>query len=340
MDRLVSFSFSCRELSRVIAIGCILAGSLFSQIDTGAIVGTVRDASGAPIPGAKVTVTNKATNQLLDTKTNDVGEYVFNVLHPGVYTLRSSVNGFKTQEFADVQVDVQSRVLRDFSLQVGNVTETLEVQSIAPLLDTQSADVGGVVNEQQISDLPLNGRRYSDLALLEAGTFKAPNNEVANSAPDRFSSNGNLETQNYFSLDGVSNNSGSTNLQEGSVQMVQPPPDALQEFRLQTRTYSAEFGNSAGAVVNATIKSGTNQFHGDLWDFLRNNVLDANTYFNNAGGVPIGHFSQNQFGGSFGGPIVKNRTFFSILKDCSPGKPKANTAPSLRHSCNKATSAN
>jgi hypothetical protein len=275
-------------------------------------VGTVLDASGAPIPNVTVSVTNKATNQIFDTKTNGVGEYAFNVLNPGTYTVRASVSGFNAQEFIDVQVDVQSRVLRDFALQVGNVTQTMEVQSTAPLLDSQSADLGGVVDEQQIVDLPLNGRRYSDLALLEAGTFKAPNNEVANAAPDRFSSNGNLETQNYFALDGISNNSGSTNLQEGSVQIVQPPPDALQEFRLQTRTYSSEFGNSAGAVVNASIKSGTNQYHGDLWEFLRNNVLDANTFFNNSGGVPIGHFSQNQFGGTFGGPIIKNKTFFFV----------------------------
>ncbi len=299
-------------IGRALTLCCLLGTLAFSQIDTGAIVGTVRDSSGAAIPNASVSVTNKATNQVLDTKTNSVGEYAFNVLHPGVYSVKASVSGFNTQEFADVQVDVQSRVLRDFALQVGNVTQTLEVESTAPLLDSQSAELGGVVNEEQIVDLPLNGRRYSDLALLEAGTFKAPNNEVANAAPDRFSSNGNLETQNYFALDGISNNSGSTNLQEGSVQIVQPPPDALQEFRLQTRTYSSEFGNSAGAVVNASIKSGTNQFHGDLWEFLRNNKLDANTFFNNSGGVPIGHFSQNQFGGTFGGPVIKNKTFFFV----------------------------
>jgi hypothetical protein len=284
----------------------------FAQIDAGAVVGTVRDASGAPVPNAAVFLNNKATNQALDTKTNGAGEYQFNSLHPGVYSIKASVVGFTAQEFTDVQVDVQSRISRDFSLQVGNVTQTLEVQSTAPLLDTQTAELGGVVNQKQIADLPLNGRRYSDLALLEAGTFKAPNNQVANAAPDRFSSNGNLETQNYFSLDGVSNNSGSTNLQEGSVQVVQPPPDALQEFRLQTRTYSSEFGNSAGAVVNATIKNGTNQLHGDLWEFLRNNSLDSNTFFNNAGGVPIGHFSQNQFGGTLGGPVIKDKTFFFV----------------------------
>jgi hypothetical protein len=312
MQSLRTSPFLYAHLARAVALSCLFAAFAFSQIDTGAIVGTVRDASGAPIPNATVSVTNKATNQVLDTKSNGAGEYAFNVLHPGTYTLRASVSGFTTQEFTDIQVDVQSRVLRDFALQVGSVSQTLEVQSTAPLLDSQSADLGGVVSSQQIVDLPLNGRRYSDLALLEAGTFKTPNNEVANQAPDRFSSNGNLETQNYFSLDGISNNSGSTNLQEGSVQIVQPPPDALQEFRLQTRTYSSEFGNSAGAVVNATIKSGTNQFHGDLWEFLRNNVLDANTFFNNSGGVPIGHFSQNQFGGTFGGPIIKDKTFFFV----------------------------
>lgn len=312
MQSLRTYSFSRGQLGRLLSLSCLFAGLGFSQIDTGAIVGTVRDSSGAPIPNATVSVTNKSTNQTLDTKTNGAGEYAFNVLHPGTYNVRATVNGFATQQFADVQVDVQSRVLRDFALQVGNVSQTVEVQSVAPLLDSQTADIGGVVNSQQIVDLPLNGRRYSDLALLEAGTFKAPNNEVSNQAPDRFSSNGNLETQNYFSLDGISNNSGSTNLQEGSVQIVQPPPDALQEFRLQTRTYSSEFGNSAGAVVNATIKSGTNQFHGDLWEFLRNNKLDANTYFNNAGGVPIGHFSQNQFGGTLGGPIIKDKTFFFV----------------------------
>jgi hypothetical protein len=312
MQSFTRYSFSRGALSRVLALSSLLAGLAFSQIDTGAIVGTVRDPSGATIPNATIALTNKATNQALDTKTNGAGEYAFNVLPPGTYTVRASVSGFAAQEFADVQVDVQSRVLRDFALKVGSVTTTLEVESAAPLLDSQSADLGGVVGEQLIVDLPLNGRRYSDLALLEAGTFKAPNNEVANSAPDRFSSNGNLETQNYFALDGISNNSGSTNLQEGSVQIVQPPPDALQEFRLQTRTYSSEFGNSAGAVINATIKSGTNKFHGDLWEFLRNNDLDGNTFFNNSGGVPIGHFSQNQFGGTFGGPIIKDKTFFFV----------------------------
>lgn len=296
---------------RTIALTILFAGIAFSQIDTGSIVGTVRDASGANIPNAAVTLTNKATGQVLTTKTNSAGGYQFNALHPGHYSVKAATHGFTAQEVGDVEVDVQSRPSVDFTLQVGSVSQTLEVQATTPLLETQTAELGGVIHSQQIVDLPLNGRRYADLALLEPGIQKNLTN-TNNTAPDRFSSNGNLETQNYFSLDGIDNNSGSTNLQEGSVQTVQPPPDALQEFRVQTRTYSAEFGTSAGAVINATIKSGTNSFHGDLWEFLRNDHLDSNTFFNNAGGVPIGHFSQNQFGGTLGGPIIKDRTFFFV----------------------------
>ena len=233
----------------------LFAGMILSQIDTGSIVGTVRDASGAAVPKATVTATKAATNITLTTTTNSVGEYQFNALLPGDYSVKAVASGFSAQVFPDVHVDVQSRPSADFTLQVGNVNQTVEVQSTAPLLDTQTATLGGIVNERQIQDLPLNGRRYADLALLEPGIQKNLTNPN-NTAPDRFSSNGNLETQNYFSLDGVDNNSGSTNLQEGSVQTVQPPPDALQEFRVQTRTYSAEFGTSAGAVINASVKSG------------------------------------------------------------------------------------
>jgi len=299
-----------RSMLPKLATALFLAVASFAQIDTGSIVGTIRDSSGALLATATVTATNKATNITLTTTTNGAGEYQFIAVRPGTYTIKATAPGFAAQEVNNVEINVQSRPSIDFTLQIGQTTQVMEVHETAPLLASQTADVGGVVREQQIKDLPLNGRRYSDLALLEAGIFRDP--VVANAAADRFSSNGNLETQNYFSLDGIDNNSGSTNLQEGSVQTVQPPPDALQEFRVQTRTYSAEFGASAGAVINATIKSGSNEFHGSLWEFLRNNDLDANTFFNNAGGVPRGHFSQNQYGGTFGGPILKNKTFFFV----------------------------
>lgn len=292
--------------------GCLLvlfAGMLSAQIDQGSVVGTVTDASGAVIPGAAVTVTNKATGVAVKTVTNREGTYQVLSLNPGDYTIQVKAKGFDAAINNDVPVHVQTRAGVNFTLKVGSMQQETVVSAAEPLLQTQSANLGNVVESQQIQDLPLNGRRYSDLALLEPGVQHNLVNQN-NVTPDRFSANGNSETQNYFSLDGVDNNSGSTNLQEGSVQVVQPPPDALQEFRVQTRTYTAEFGTSAGAVVNASIKSGTNQFHGDVWEFVRNNKLDANTFFNNKNGTPIGHLAQNQFGGTFGGPIIHNKTFF------------------------------
>ncbi|MGC4056444.1 MAG: carboxypeptidase-like regulatory domain-containing protein [Paludibaculum sp.] len=295
---------------RTVGIALVWSVVSFAQIDTGSIVGTVRDSSGAAVVSATVTVTNKATNLVHTTQSNTSGEYQFIGLQPGLYTIKGAAAGFTTQVVDNLELHVQSRPSSiDLTMKVGQIDQVVEVSGGAVMLQTESADVGGVVAQHQIQSLPLNGRRYADLALLEAGVQKNLVNQN-NMAPDRFSSNGNLETQNYFSLDGVDNNSGSTNLQEGSVQVVQPPPDALQEFRVQTRTYSAEFGTSAGAVINASIKSGTNRIHGSVWEFLRNNEIQANSFFNNLNGVPKGHYTQNQYGGSIGGPVIKDRTFF------------------------------
>jgi hypothetical protein len=287
----------------------LLPSILFAQIDTGSIVGVVRDQSGAAIPGATVTLKNTATGVSRVLTTNEEGEYLFAAIIPGVYTVQASAPNFESAIRSNIEINVQSRPAIDFSLKVGQTSQVVEVTSQTPVLQTETSDLGGVVQSQQINDLPLNGRRYSDLALLEAGIQRNLVNQN-NTTPDRFSSNGNWETQNYFSLDGIDNNSGSTNLQESTVQVIQPPPDALQEFRIQTRTYSSEFGTSAGAVINASIKSGTNAFHGDVWEFLRNDVLDANSYFANLSGTPRGHFVQNQYGATIGGPVIKNKTFF------------------------------
>jgi hypothetical protein len=286
----------------------VCSAAAWAQLDTGTIAGTLHDEQGAAVVGADVTIRNVATDVAAATKTNGDGTYQVLSLIPGTYSVTATAQGFKPAKNPDVDVHVQSRVKVDFTLRIGSVQEQIEVSENAVELETQSAEGGLVVGAQQINDLPLNSRRYADLALLSPGIFKNPS--VVNSAPDRFSSNGNSETQNYFALDGVDNNSGSTNLQEGSVQNVQPPPDAIQEFRLQTRTYSTEFGTSAGAVVNASVKSGTNHFHGSAFEFARNSVLDANTYFNRQKGIPKGTFSQNQFGGTIGGPIVRDHTFF------------------------------
>jgi hypothetical protein len=281
-----------------------------AQIDRGTIVGTVLDTSGAVVQQAKVVVTNQATGVAVNTPVNAVGDYQVMALIPGTYSVKASAQGFETAVREGIVLHVQDRLSLNFSLKVGAVTEQVQVSGAEPLLQTQTADVGDVVDSQRVNDLPLNGRRYADLALLEPGVnkFYAANNP----APDRFSANGNLELQNNFLLNGIDNNSWSENLQEFSVQVVQPPPDAVEEFRVQTRTYSSEFGNSAGAVVNATIKSGTNGYHGNLFEYLRNAKLDANSWINNHNNpiVPRGGFTQNQFGGTFGGPIIKDKTFF------------------------------
>jgi Carboxypeptidase regulatory-like domain/TonB dependent receptor len=292
-------------LLAVLAVCCRPA---WGQIDRGAIVGKISDASGAIVPKATVVITNKATGVSQIASVNEAGEYQVLTLLPGVYTVKVTADGFQTAVEDDVEVHVQDRLSVNFVMKVGSVSQEVLVTGAEPLLQTQTADVGGVVNEEQINDLPLNGRRYADLALLEPGVQKFYG--AANPAPDRFSVNGNLELQNNFLIDGIDNNSWSENLQELSVQVVQPPPDAIQEFKIQTRTYSSEFGNSAGAVINVSIKSGTNGFHGDLFEFARNAVFDANSWINNANGLKRGRFTQNQYGGTIGGPILKDKLFF------------------------------
>src|SRR5467141_2118169 len=300
-----------RFLDWALLLGALLAVSALpaiGQIDRGAIEGRVLDSSGGAVPNASVTVKNKSNGGVITTAGNQTGEYQVLALIPGTYSVKVSADGFGSVLHDDIDLHVQDRISLEFTLKVGSVNQEVVVTGGEPLLQTQTADVGNVVDSQRVNDLPLNGRRYADLALLEPGVqkFYAANNP----APDRFSVNGNLELQNNFLLNGIDNNSWSENLQEFSVQVVQPPPDAVQEFRVQTRTYSTEFGNSAGAVINATIKSGTNEYHGNLFEYLRNKVLDANSWINNTNGQPRGHFTQNQFGGTFGGPVIKDKTFF------------------------------
>ena len=308
MNRRLSFRRFSNGTSMLIVLLTISALPTFGQIDRGAIAGRVEDSSGAIVPRAMVTITNKDTGIATATPVNSSGEYQVLALNPGKYSVKVTADGFQTALRDDVEVQVQDRLSINFSLKVGSVTQEVLVTGGEPLLETETADLGSVINQQQVNDLPLNGRRYADLALLEPGVQKyyAANNP----APDRFSVNGNLETQNNFLIDGIDNNSWSENLQEFSVQVVQPPPDAIQEFKIQTRTYSSEFGNSAGAVVNVSIKSGTNGFHGDLFEFARNAVFDANSWINNTTGTPRGRFTQNQYGGTIGGPILKNKLFF------------------------------
>ncbi len=295
-------------LSALLAV--LLPVVLVAQLDTGTIVGRVKDPSGAVLPGVTVTATQEATGIVASTVTNERGEFVFPGQKVGRYTVAAELQGFKTSNYTGVQLSVQDRVQLDFELGVGALTETVTVTGRAELLQTQSADIGTVVDERTVRDLPLLGRRYSELAFLVPGVVAAPAGISSRGEDSFFNANGNFATWNNYTLDGADNNSFSTNLQERSPQVVQPPVDALQEFKVQTRTYSAEFGKAAGAVINASIKQGTNRFRGSAFEFFRDEAFNANTWDNNRAQRAKGPFNQHIAGFTLGGPIVKSKTFF------------------------------
>ncbi|MEO8678739.1 MAG: TonB-dependent receptor [Vicinamibacterales bacterium] len=288
----------------------LLASPAFAQIDTGVIVGRVVDGSSAVLPGVTVVATQDGTGLQAMAVTDDRGEFIFPGLRVGTYTVTAELQGFRRAVRRDIQLSVQTRAQVDLQLNVGAVTEEVIVTGKTELLQTQSADIGSVVDERQVRDLPLLGRRYSELAFLSPGVVAAPAGIASRGEDTFFNANGNYATWNNYTLDGADNNSFSTNLQERSPQVVSPPVDALQEFKVQTRTYSAEFGKAAGAVINASVKQGTNRFSGSLFGFWRDEALNANTWDNVRAARPKGPFNQLIAGGTFGGPIQKSKTFF------------------------------
>ncbi|MGA8344795.1 MAG: carboxypeptidase-like regulatory domain-containing protein [Candidatus Sulfotelmatobacter sp.] len=278
-----------------------------AQVDRGAILGTVTDPSGARISNAQITVTNRETGQPVHLTTDDEGNYNANLLKIGTYSVLATKQGFETTTQPSVDVPVNQSVRVDLVLKLGSATETVEVTGAAPLLQTESSSLGTVETERRISELPLNGRNFIQLAYLgpganggqtgsnvSGGVFE---NERANEA---ISVNGLRVSNNNFLLNGVDNNEFGL----GGV-VVLPPPDAIQEFKTEENSMSAEFGRG-GAAVNVVLKSGANQLHGGVYEFIRNDRLDAVNYFNQ-GQQP---FKRNQFGAFVGGPIRKNKTFF------------------------------
>jgi hypothetical protein len=286
-----------------------------AQTTAGAIVGTVSDPSGAIIAGATITVTNMDTNISVRATTDQAGNYVVTPLNVGRYSVSVEAAGFKRSVRSDITLNVQDRLRVDAALEVGAVTDTVEVAAAAPMLETDTSYLGEVVDSQRIVDLPLNGRIFTRLAVLTAGTTPTVHG-ARDENSGGFSSNGVRPYQNNYLLDGVDNNSLSEDLVSQQSFVIGPPPDAIAEFKVQTNSMSAEFGRSGGAVLNVTIKSGTNQLHGTVYEFLRNSALDAKNFFDSPTN-PIPPFKQNQFGFSTGAPIWipkvyngKNRTFF------------------------------
>ena len=304
-----------RKVARLLtlfSLSFILPALALCQVDTGSISGTVRDTSGSVIPSAKVTLTNQDTGQSISTVTRSVGEYTFSPVKIGRYSVAAEMTGFEKIQQNNVTVDVQQKVQVDLLMTLGKTNETVTVDAAPPALQTQDASVGQVIGEQAINNLPLNGRNYTFLAQLAAGVNQGQQDTRGLGSSGAFSANGLRPAQNNYLLDGIDNNSNLVDFLNGTNYAIRPPVDAIQEFKVATNDYSADTGRSAGAVLNATIKSGTNQFHGAAWEFFRNDALDAANYFENANGLPKGRFQQNQFGATLGGPIIHNRTFFFV----------------------------
>jgi len=281
-----------------------------AQFESGTVLGTVHDPSGATVAGATVTLTNLRTNIAVRATTDGNGDFEFVNQRLGSYRLRVEVTGFVTSETDPFDLVINARQRVDVALRVGQASEVVNVTGAASLIEAETSSRGQLINPQQIIELPLNGRSYADLTLLTPGVAKSPLENGTDSSRDAsYHVNGGRSELNNFLLDGVDNNAYGTSNQGFSNQVIQPNPDALAEFKVETNNYSAEYGRATGAVINATIKSGTNQFHGEAWEFFRNTVLNATGFFKPVGGGTL-PFNQNQFGGALGGPILKQKMFF------------------------------
>ena len=284
--------------------------SAFGQVDEGSISGTVQDTSGAVVANAHVTLLNKDQGLTLETTTNSSGGYSFSPVRIGHYTVTVAARGFSATSQENLTVAVSQNLMVNVQVKPGAATETVVVTEAPPQLQTEDASVGQVVSEQTVNSLPLNGRNFTFLAQLGAGTQTPQADTRGNAASGAFSANGLRPAQNNYLLDGIDNNSNAVDFLNGTNFIVLPPVDAIEEFKVQTGEFSAELGRSAGAVLNATIKSGTNSIHGAVWEFLRNDKLDAADWFEDNSGIAKGELRLNQFGGTIGGPIIKNKLFF------------------------------
>ena len=260
-------------LAIVLVMG--LAATTNGQIDTGTIHGIVSDTSGAVIPKARVTLTNTGTGITVSAQTDESGRYSFPAIKIGGYQVAFEATGFKKLVRSGITLSIQQQAQIDIQLQTGDISQSVEVTGEAPLLQTSESSVGQSVNGETINNLPLNGRDWTYLARLSAGV-NIPQQGAR--AAGQFAANGTRPAQNNYLIDGIDNNTSSVDFLNGTAYVIKPPVDAIGEFKIQTNSFSAEYGRAGGAVMNASMKSGTNNFHGTLWEFLRNDKFDANNF--------------------------------------------------------------
>ncbi len=294
------------RLGMVVLAAILLPTHGLAQTAFGTIVGNVTDETGAVIPGVTVTVTNEGTGAVRTMTTNELGGYTVVSLQPAVYTVDGELSGFSKAVQSNVRLEVNQTLRVDLSMRIGQVTEVIEVTAALPQLQTDSSTVGSTVDNQKVVELPLNGRSFTQLTILMPGAVAGSGaNTAFQTSGTAVSVSGLRSEANNYTLDGVNNNESFF-----KTYGVQPSIDAIQEFRIQTNITSAEFGTAAGANVNIVTKSGTNEVHGTVFEFVRNDNFDAPGYFAQRAGTDQPEFRQNQFGTTVGGPIVKNRTFF------------------------------
>jgi len=279
---------------------------LYGQLDQGTVTGVVQDSAGAVISHAAVTLTNVDEGQVLKSKTDGSGVFIFSPVKIGNYKVSATAPNFETTTQSNLHLSIQQRLNVTLSLKLGATTETVTVTDEAPLMQTDEASVGQTMDTETINNIPLNGRNWVYIAQLAAGVAPPEGSRGAGSGD--FNANGQRAEENNFLLDGVDNNANVVDFFNGASYVANPPPDALAEFSVQTSSYSAEFGHSAGAVVNASIKSGSNNFHGSMWEYVRNTIFDLHQWNDNPA-LPVPTYHQNLFGATFGGPVLKNKLF-------------------------------
>jgi len=318
------FVGTVRQAGLLLVLILSSAAGALGQFETATVLGRVSDPTGLSVSGAQVNLVDIDRGTALSTTTDSSGVYRFTTIHPGRYRMEIRATGFRVVNLTDLTVNVQDHLEQNFRLSLGSVAESITVAGGAPLVNTESPTVSTVVDRNFAENLPLNGRSFQTLIELTPGVVPTANNGVDTG---QFSVNGQRASSNYWMVDGVGANVGinatgspgsgaagtlgATSVFGGTNSLVSV--DALQEFRIQTSTYSPEFGRAPGAQISIVTRSGTNQFHGTAFDYLRNDVFDANNWFNgytNNPPLPKAKERQNDFGGTFSGPILKGKTFF------------------------------